>query len=109
MVSETKNILLIHTGLWLAEVVCWGAFAVELSRALNGNTLSWAYVFEWPLFALYALYMWRRLLRDERTSGSTNSTNHPVDPGETARLDAYNAYLESVHRDDPPPTGRIDR
>ena len=26
----------------------------QLERALGGNTLSWAYTFEWPLFAIYA-------------------------------------------------------
>ena len=27
----------------------------QISRALGGNSLSWAYVFEWPLFAAYAV------------------------------------------------------
>ncbi len=36
----------------------------QLSRALAGNELSWAYVFEWPLFAAYAVYMWWRLLHE---------------------------------------------
>ena len=37
----------------------------QLRRAESGNTLSWAYVFEWPLFAGYLVYMWWRL-RHER-------------------------------------------
>ena len=36
----------------------------QLSRALGGNTLSWAYTFEWPLFAGYAVYVWWHLVRD---------------------------------------------
>ena len=37
----------------------------QLSRALGGNTLSWAYTFEWPLFAGYAVYMWWQLIHDQ--------------------------------------------
>jgi hypothetical protein len=35
---------------------------------LGGNGLSWAYVFEWPAFAVYAVYMWWRLIHDKRTA-----------------------------------------
>ena len=41
--------------------------AWQLGRALGGNTLSWAYTFEWPLFAGYACYMWWQLIHDEPT------------------------------------------
>ena len=34
----------------------------ELGRAEGGNELSWAYVFEWPLLAIFAVYMWWKLL-----------------------------------------------
>jgi hypothetical protein len=37
----------------------------QLRRALSGNTLSWAYTFEWPLFAGYACYMWWQLIHDD--------------------------------------------
>ena len=56
----------IHVGLVLAEIICWSAFIFEVKRAISGNTLSWAYVFEWPILGLYAIYMWKRLLREER-------------------------------------------
>ncbi len=36
----------------------------QITRALDGNSLSWAYVFEWPLFAVYAVYMWWRLVHE---------------------------------------------
>ncbi len=36
--------------------------------ARSGNTLSWAYTFEWPLFALYALYVWWRLIHEKSTA-----------------------------------------
>ena len=58
---------------WLA----WHAFAVvafwgmcwlgdwQLHRALGGNSLSWAYTFEWPLFAVMGAFFWAKTIRDE--------------------------------------------
>jgi hypothetical protein len=42
----------------------------QLNRALNGNTLSWAYTFEWPLFGTYAIYVWWQLIHDQPAAGS---------------------------------------
>jgi len=62
--------------------LCWHAFALlatagmvwlgdwQLHRALSGNELSWAYTFEWPLFAVFGLYFWARSLRDEMREAS---------------------------------------
>src|ERR1700733_15343612 len=43
--------------LWLGD---W-----QFHRALAGNALSWAYTFEWPLFAGFAVVFWARTIRDE--------------------------------------------
>ncbi len=55
-------------------LVALTAFALltrwQLDRALGGNTLSWAYTFEWPLFAGYAVYVWWQLIRDNAVVGS---------------------------------------
>ena len=37
----------------------------QYSRAIGGNGLSWAYVFEWPLFAGFGIVFWARTIRDE--------------------------------------------
>jgi hypothetical protein len=34
-------------------------------RALAGNALSWAYTFEWPIFAGFAIVFWAKTIRDE--------------------------------------------
>ncbi len=98
---KNKNVLLIYLGLALAEALCWTAFGFELDRALTGNHLSWAYVFEWPLFSLYALYMARRMLREERSTPAPP----PVDAAQDAAREAYNEYLRRVHDDEGSPTG----
>jgi DNA-binding transcriptional regulator of glucitol operon len=43
--------------LWLGD---W-----QFHRAVGGNGLSWAYTFEWPLFAGFAVVFWARTIRDE--------------------------------------------
>jgi hypothetical protein len=40
----------------------------QYESALGGNGLSWAYVFEWPAFAIYTVYMWWKLIHDKRTA-----------------------------------------
>ena len=79
-------------------VLCGTAFAVELWRALGGNTLSWAYVFEWPLLLAYAIYMWRRLLLDESGEGPARLAESTVE--ETRALEAWNEHLARLHAAD---------
>jgi hypothetical protein len=59
-------------GLHVTILVLLPAFAWltkwQLDRALGGNTLSWAYTFEWPLFAIYAVYVWWQLIHDQPTA-----------------------------------------
>ena len=43
--------------LWLGD---W-----QFHRAMEGNGLSWAYTFEWPLFAVFGVVFWARTIRDE--------------------------------------------
>ncbi len=96
------HVLRIHLGLFFAEVICLSAFTLELSRALRGNTLSWAYVVEWPVLGTYAVYMWRKLLNEERADDSTPTAHDAPeggtgDPVEDPRLTAWNDYLTRVH------------
>ena len=37
----------------------------QLRRAESGNALSWAYTFEWPIFAGFAIVFWAKTIRDE--------------------------------------------
>ena len=90
----------------------------QIDRATSGNELSWAYVFEWPFFAAYAVYMWWRLLHavPEGTappvtagaaSGGRAETRLDAAPAETAQgqredaeLAAYNDYLAQLAEQD---------
>ncbi|WP_432900093.1 hypothetical protein ACQP1S_25645 [Micromonospora matsumotoense] len=35
----------------------------QISRAASGNTLSWAYAVEWPIFAGFVVFVWWREVR----------------------------------------------
>lgn len=45
----------------------------QFRRAMAGNTLSWAYTFEWPIFAVFGVVFWIKTVRDEL---------HPAAPGD---------------------------
>ncbi len=48
----------------LGILVCILMTFLELSRAMAGDSdRAWAYVFEWPLFALFIMWIWRKLDR----------------------------------------------
>jgi hypothetical protein len=94
----------------------------QIYRAIGGNELSWAYVFEWPFFAAYAIYMWWRFVHEvpETTPSVVSADTRTVPAGgtvtpavtdddvagaedaeeakdaEDAELAAYNQYLAQL-------------
>jgi hypothetical protein len=71
----------------------------QAARALAGNTLSWVYTFEWPIFAGYALYMWWKLLLDEPVPGpgpDEGVAGLGSEPEDEA-LTEYNRYLAELN------------
>ncbi len=89
----------VHFGLALATLLCVPAFVFELSRALGGNTLSWAYVFEWPIFECFAIYMWWKLLHEDdapKAAKPATPRQEAASAADQVKLDAWNAYLEQL-------------
>ncbi len=70
----TLRILRLHVALIICTVAFVWLADWQIRRALGGNTLSWAYAFEWPIFIVYAFVLWRRLLLDELHRGSRRTT-----------------------------------
>src|SRR5262249_55732542 len=93
----------------------------QFHRAESGNALSWAYTFEWPIFAIFGLVFWAKTIRDEfkpppdpgtvdvqlppavgvRAGGGASSAR-PAGGGasgaaEAPELAAYNAYLAKLN------------
>jgi hypothetical protein len=91
----------------------------QFHRAESGNSLSWAYTFEWPVFAVFVIVFWAKTIKDEfrppATAEGLDSVTLPAGrdgvaaavpgagPGEASAADApaedddelaaYNAYL----------------
>jgi hypothetical protein len=76
----------------------------QLHRAESGNSLSWAYTFEWPLFAIFAVVFWVKTIRDEvyppARAKPRDAFALPGGGGGPAEDDEelapYNAYLASL-------------
>lgn len=96
--------------LWLGD---W-----QFHRAEAGNALSWAYTFEWPVFAVFGVVFWAKTIRDEfkppadpgeagysglppGAVGGTGTAARPDGPGaeeaDDPELAAYNAYLARLN------------
>jgi len=107
----TPRALRLHLALFVVVPACMALCIWQLERALAGNTLSWAYVFEWPLFAGYAVYMWWRFVHEvpegappASSPGGAGSTGEPPPTEATGpddpELVAYNDYLAQLARRD---------
>jgi hypothetical protein len=60
-----------HSMVWIATVGMFFLGDWQLHRAESGNELSWAYTFEWPLFAIFTVFFWVKSLRDELRGDGT--------------------------------------
>src|SRR5215469_5043046 len=81
---------------WLA----WHAFAVlaawgmlwlgdwQFHRAIDGNALSWAYTFEWPVFTIFGVIFWAKTIVDGFKAPGSAADSEP------ARQHAAAANLE---------------
>src|SRR5262249_60744115 len=80
--------------------MCWlGAW--QFGRAMAGNTLSWAYTFEWPIFAIFGVFFWVKTIRDEL---------HPAaEPGERgADMTLPTDQAAELHADAPARADQMD-
>jgi DNA-binding transcriptional regulator of glucitol operon len=84
----------------------------QLQRAEGGNMRSWGYTFEWPLFAVFVVVMWIKMMYDELhdDGGGEGDTAEP-EPSAPAivamqdaqngaddpELAAYNRYLARLN------------
>ncbi|MCA2216814.1 hypothetical protein [Jidongwangia harbinensis] len=86
----------------------------QYTRAADGNSLSWGYAFQWPVFAGFVVFLWIREVQHEHRAGqpvapppAAPDPDAPVGIGRPIRvasraapatgtdpeLDAYNDYL----------------
>jgi DNA-binding transcriptional regulator of glucitol operon len=60
-------------GLHALAAALFGAFVGfgwwQFHRAVGGNMRSWGYTFEWPVFAVFVIVMWVKMMYDELHPG----------------------------------------
>lgn len=74
-----------------AVLAAWGMLWLgdwQYRRAVGGNALSWAYTFEWPVFAVFGAVFWAKTIVDELKAPASAAAS------ERARLQAAMAGLE---------------
>ena len=90
-VWTSRRAVSLHVALIVFVPACAALTWWQVSRALGGNTLSWVYTFEWPIFAAYAVFMWWKLVHEEpvheepvhEASGPDGAGGPGPDPGAT--------------------------
>ncbi|MGC8510196.1 MAG: hypothetical protein ACP5PB_04910 [Acidimicrobiales bacterium] len=93
----------LHVLALVGVVLCTVAFWFELHRAEGGNELSWAYVFEWPLLAVFVVYMWWKFLHPEDAAGAASEEiregrTREIPPEASAQYDAMLAAWQEHQR-----------
>ena len=119
----SRRAVRLHIVILVVVPACLALCLWQVSRALGGNELSWAYVFEWPIFAAYAIYMWWRFVH-ETPEGAPGAGPAPPSAGgaasapldeaaaarraqEDAELQAYNVYLAQLAEQDKTENARV--
>jgi hypothetical protein len=105
--------LLLHLALVLWVAGCVTAAVWQVGRAFQGNTLSYMYSVEWPVFAILGIFGWwslvhldgvseeqratRKAYEDKMRADALAARQRSVEP-EDATLAAYNDHLATISR-----------
>ncbi|WP_127504503.1 hypothetical protein [Actinoplanes solisilvae] len=76
------------TPAWIARHVlaivltagCLGLGWWQYSRALEGNSISWGYMFEWPVFAAFVIFLWFREVQLFRKKSQPEGPSEQPEP-----------------------------
>jgi hypothetical protein len=72
----SRRAVFLHLGCLLFVPFCIAATWWQITRAEDGNGLSYLYTFEWPVFALLGIYFWWQFLHtDYETVGLKGMRN----------------------------------
>jgi hypothetical protein len=102
----TRRALTLHLVVVVVVPLFLGLGWWQLHRALGGNALSWAYTFEWPFFAGYAVFLWWKLVHEPARhphpvpagAGAGGDEGGDVDPAVAAARAAEEARVAELAR-----------
>jgi hypothetical protein len=87
--------VLAHVAVLVVVPFCLLAGWWQLDRARSGNSISWGYAIQWPIFAAVALIMWWQLVHDKRPEASDPDSS--AKPVATRRRDVEDAALRDYN------------
>jgi hypothetical protein len=110
----SKRALWLHAGLLFVVPGCAAAAWWQITRATDGNGLSYLYAVEWPIFAILGVYFWWMLIhtdydtvglrgmraREQKPALAASpvpvTATPPMPSSDDPELDAYNARLAAL-------------
>jgi DNA-binding transcriptional regulator of glucitol operon len=75
-----------HAGALALVVGFLGLGWWQYTRAAGGNALSWGYMFQWPVFAMFVAFLWWREVRLEVRGPQQPHRETPAEAAGPARL-----------------------
>jgi hypothetical protein len=86
-----------HLLMIVLVTACLGLGWWQIRRAAGGNALSFGYAIEWPVFALFVIFIWLREVRAERHPPRVGGrAAAPAVPRDAGPDDSASALLTSV-------------
>ncbi|MCP3801551.1 hypothetical protein NLX83_20025 [Allokutzneria sp. A3M-2-11 16] len=101
--------------LWVVICCALGWWQWERSQSAGGSYLNLGYALQWPLFALFGVYMWVRTVRMQLAEDRGEAPQEPAEPAPAKptsygrrpvvtaapdeadpELDEYNRYLREL-------------
>jgi DNA-binding transcriptional regulator of glucitol operon len=73
----------------------------QFDRAQSGNDRSWAYTFEWPIFAIFVIVMWIKMMRDELNDDPDAAGRAPAVIEEPAEAELKRTIIRQQEEEDP--------
>jgi hypothetical protein len=104
----TPKWVLVHVAVVVMVIVFLRLGWWQITRAADGNLLSFGYALQWPAFAVFVVFVWIKEMRGARRGGAAPEAPEPSTRPEPARtvhagpayddegdeaLAAYNRYL----------------
>ncbi len=103
--------MFLHLGCLLFVPFCIAATWWQITRAEDGNGLSYLYTFEWPVFAIVGIYFWWQFLHTDYDNVGLRGMRKQAAEASTSDVSADGttdaARLGSRHPDADPSSSRL--
>jgi len=90
---------MLHVTLMIWLAMCASAAWWQVGRAVQGNSLSFMYAIEWPVFGVLGVVGWYAMINMETVTASKESARREYE--ERMRAEAQAARAAAVEEEDP--------